>query len=60
MGANTGAESATPTMAEHLVEGTWHKENDAPGTGVLTAYAIFQGDGACVEVDPNIGVGLGV
>jgi hypothetical protein len=55
------AEEATPTtMVDHPVIGTWWTANDAPGPGVETAYVVFHTDGTYLEVDPNIGVGVGV
>jgi hypothetical protein len=55
------AEESTPTdMADHPVIGAWWTANDAPGPGVETAYALFHADGTYLEVDPNIGVGVGV
>jgi hypothetical protein len=55
------AQDATPTArAAHPVVGAWWSANDAPGPGVQTATAIFHVDGTYLEVDPNIGVGLGV
>jgi hypothetical protein len=55
------AHEATPVAsAEHPVVGAWWTANDAPGPGVNTAAAIFHGDGTYLEVDPNIGVGVGV
>ena len=55
------AGESTPTaMADHPVVGAWWTANDAPGPGVETAYAVFNADGTYVEVDPNIGVGVGV
>jgi hypothetical protein len=45
---------------EHPVVGAWWMANNAPGPGVETAYAVFHADGTYLEVDPNIGVGLGV
>jgi hypothetical protein len=55
------AEESTPTaMADHPVIGAWWTANDAPGPGVETAYALFHADGTYLEVDPNIGVGIGV
>jgi hypothetical protein len=55
------AEEATPTaMVDHPVIGTWWTANDAPGPGVETAYVVFHADGTYLEVDPNIGVGVGV
>ncbi len=60
-GASSGAQPATPAATiAHPVVGTWQKANDAPGPGVNTAYATFHADGTYLEVDPNIGVGLGV
>ena len=53
----SGAHAAT---AEHPVVGAWWSSNDAPGPGVNTAYAVFHADGTYLEVDPNIGVGVGV
>jgi CubicO group peptidase (beta-lactamase class C family) len=58
---------ATPVIASpspaatdmHPVVGAWWSANDAPGPGVNTAYAIFHADGTYLEVDPNIGVGVG-
>ena len=47
-------------LADHPVIGTWWTANDAPGPGVATAYAVFHADGIYLEVDPNIGVGVGV
>jgi CubicO group peptidase (beta-lactamase class C family) len=46
--------------AEHPIIGSWWSANDAPGPGVQTATAIFHADGTYLEVDPNIGVGVGV
>jgi hypothetical protein len=55
------AQGATPTTTvDHPVVGAWWTANDAPGPGVETAYAIFHADGTYLEVDPNIGVGIGV
>ncbi len=55
------AQKATPmASAEHPVVGAWWTENDAPGPGVNTAAVVFHGDGTYLEVDPNIGVGVGV
>ena len=55
------AEEATPTATvDHPVIGAWWTANDAPGPGVETAYAVFHADGTYLEVDPNIGVGVGV
>jgi hypothetical protein len=55
------AGDATPSAtAEHPVVGAWWTANDAPGPGVATAYALFHADGTYLEVDPNIGVGVGV
>ena len=55
------AQDATPApTAEHPVVGAWWTDNDAPGPGVQTASAIFHADGTYLEVDPNIGVGVGV
>jgi hypothetical protein len=55
------AQDATPTAtADHPVVGAWWTANDAPGPGVATAYAVFHADGTYLEVDPNIGVGVGV
>jgi len=55
------AQEATPTTTiDHPVVGAWWTANDAPGPGVETAYAIFHADGTYLEVDPNIGVGVGV
>jgi hypothetical protein len=55
------AEGATPAaMVDHSVIGTWWTANDAPGPGVETAYVVFHADGTYLEVDPNIGVGVGV
>ena len=54
------AQDATPVVrAEHPVVGAWWTANDAPGPGVDTAAAIFHADGTYLEVDPNIGVGIG-
>jgi hypothetical protein len=54
------AQDATPAAsAEHPVVGAWWSTNDAPGPGVNTAAAIFHADGTYLEVDPNIGVGVG-
>ncbi|MBW3634164.1 MAG: beta-lactamase family protein [Chloroflexi bacterium] len=51
---------ATPAaQVEHPVVGSWWSANDAPGPGVQTATAIFHADGTYLEVDPNIGVGVG-
>ena len=61
--SRVAAQDATPaatTWAEHPVVGTWWTANDAPGPGLETAYAVFHADGTYVEVDPNIGVGVGV
>jgi hypothetical protein len=58
--AAKGGTPAAPTPAEHPVVGTWWTANDAPGPGVATAYAVFHADGTYLEVDPNIGVGVGV
>jgi hypothetical protein len=60
---SVAAQDATPaatTQAVHPVVGTWWTANDAPGPGVETAYAAFHADGTYLEVDPNIGVGVGV
>ena len=55
------AQVATPaTRTDHPVVGSWWSANDAPGPGVQTATAIFHADGTYLEVDPNIGVGVGV
>jgi hypothetical protein len=55
------AHDATPAArAEHPVVGAWWTANDAPGPGVNTATAVFHADGTYLEVDPNIGVGVGV
>ena len=55
------AVEATPTSTgNHPVVGTWWTANDAPGPGVETAYAVFHADSTYLEVDPNIGVGVGV
>jgi uncharacterized protein YndB with AHSA1/START domain len=55
------AQGATPTATfDHPVVGAWWTANDAPGPGVETAYALFHADGTYLEVDPNIGVGIGV
>jgi hypothetical protein len=55
------AQEATPSAtADHPVVGAWWTANDAPGPGVETAYAVFHADGTYLEVDPNIGVGVGV
>src|SRR5918994_2063594 len=55
------AEEAPPTATvDHPVIGAWWTANDAPGPGVETAYAVFHADGTYLEVDPNIGVGVGV
>jgi hypothetical protein len=55
------AQEATPTtLVDHQVVGAWWTANDAPGPGVETAYAVFHADGTYLEVDPNIGVGVGV
>lgn len=55
------AVEATPTTTgNHPVVGAWWTANDAPGPGVETAYAVFHADGTYLEVDPNIGVGVGV
>src|SRR5688500_19454490 len=55
------AQKATPTATvDHPVVGAWWTDNDAPGPGVATAYALFHADGTYLEVDPNIGVGVGV
>jgi hypothetical protein len=52
---------ATPNAAaDHPIVGAWWTANDAPGPGVATAYAVFHADGTYLEVDPNIGVGVGV
>ena len=60
-GPSTRAQSATPSATmEHPVVGAWWTANNAPGPGVETAYAVFHADGTYLEVDPNIGVGLGV
>ena len=54
------AQDATPDIsARHPVVGAWWTVNDAPGPGVNSA-AIFHADGTYHEVDPNIGVGIGV
>jgi hypothetical protein len=54
------AYDATPAArAEHPVVGAWWTANDAPGPGVNTATAVFHADGTYLEVDPNIGVGVG-
>jgi hypothetical protein len=52
--------NATAREAPHPVVGAWWTANDAEGPGVNTAYAVFHADGTYIEVDPNIGVGLGV
>ena len=55
------AQGATPTATlNHPVVGAWWTANDAPGPGVETAHALFHADGTYLEVDPNIGVGVGV
>jgi hypothetical protein len=55
------AQEATPdATAEHPVVGPWWTDNDAPGPGVTTAAAIFHGDGTYLEVNSNIGAGVGV
>ncbi len=56
-----GAQDATPAAAAagHPVVGAWRTANDAPGPGVNTAYGVFHADGTYVEVDLNIGVGVG-
>ena len=55
------AQVATPAArTQHPVVGAWWTANDAPGPGTNTATAIFHADGAYLEVDPNIGVGIGV
>jgi hypothetical protein len=55
------AQDATPTATvDHPVVGAWWTANDAPGPGVETAYAVFHADGTYLEVDPNIGIGVGV
>ena len=55
------AVEATPTSTgNHPVVGAWWTANDALGPGVETAYAVFHADGTYLEVDPNIGVGVGV
>ena len=55
------AQDATPAATvDHPVVGAWWTANDAPGPGVETAYALFHADGTYLEVDPNIGVGIGV
>jgi hypothetical protein len=56
------AQSAAPgaSATEHPVVGAWWTANDAPGPGVNTAYGVFHADGTYLEVDPNIGVGVGV
>ena len=54
------AQETTPVVpAEHPVVGAWWTANDAPGPGVSTATAVFHADGTYLEVDPNIGVGIG-
>ena len=54
------AQVATPdAQTEHPVVGAWWTANDAPGPGVNTATAVFHADGTYLEVDPNIGVGVG-
>src|SRR3712207_2119951 len=54
------AQDATPAARpDHPVVGAWWTANDAPGPGVNTAAAIFHADGTYLEVDPNIGVGVG-
>jgi hypothetical protein len=58
--SGAGAQDATPAAAAgHPVVGAWWTANDAPGPGVNTAYAVFHADGTYLEVDPNIGVGVG-
>jgi hypothetical protein len=60
-GSSSGTQSATVDAAmTHPVVGAWWTANDAPGPGVDTAYVVFHADGTYLEVDPNIGVGLGV
>jgi hypothetical protein len=55
------AQDATPTATvDHPIVGAWWTANDAPGPGVATAYAVFHADGTYLEVDPDIGVGVGV
>ncbi len=55
------AQDATPTgTVDHPIVGAWWTANDAPGPGVATAYAVFHADGTYLEVDPDIGVGVGV
>jgi hypothetical protein len=54
------AQDAAPAGgANHPVVGAWWSANDAEGPGVNTAYVVFHGDGTYLEVDPNIGVGVG-
>ena len=54
------AQDATPTpTAEHPIVGAWWSTNDAPGPGLNTAVPVFHADGTYLEVDPNIGVGVG-
>ena len=55
------AQDATPApTAVHPVVGSWWAANDAPGPGVNTATAVFHADGTYLEVDPNIGTGVGM
>jgi hypothetical protein len=55
------AQDTTPaSTASHPIVGAWWTANDAPGPGVESAYVVFHADGTYVEVDPNIGVGVGV
>ena len=59
--AQSAAQDAAPAaLAGHPVVGAWWSANDAEGPGVNTAYVVFHGDGTYLEVDPNIGVGVGV
>jgi hypothetical protein len=59
--SSSGAQSGTSEATRiHPVIGAWWTANDAPGPGVDTAYGVFHADGTYIEVDPNIGVGVGV
>lgn len=56
----TTAQDATPAaLVDHPVVGAWWSANDAEGPGVNTAYVVFHDDGTYLEVDPNIGIGVG-
>ena len=59
--SSSGAQSATSEATRiHPVVGAWWTANDAPGPGVDTAYVAFHVRRHVHEVDPNIGVGVGV